>query len=198
MKYQAENIISGFFHYMWNTWSEDECKTVFKDTYPHFWDKWKDSACNSTCGAAERFYARLSDENRQMLIERAIKLYDGKEYRHKKEDSEIFVCNDCGSPEVELKAWVNANTDEYISDADDDDSGRWCNQCESNTDLCNKAEYIEKMNKWWKSNDCHTVEIISGLKRTEHQLEHKFIDTANNWWKSLSYDTQRKIYIKYN
>lgn len=38
MKYQAENAVSSYFYYMWNTWCEEECKTVFKEMYPHFWE----------------------------------------------------------------------------------------------------------------------------------------------------------------
>ena len=40
MKYQAENTVSSFFYYMWNAWSEEECKTVYGGMYPHFWEKW--------------------------------------------------------------------------------------------------------------------------------------------------------------
>ena len=29
MKYQAENTVSSFFYYMWNAWSEEECKAVY-------------------------------------------------------------------------------------------------------------------------------------------------------------------------
>ena len=38
MKYQAENTVSSFFYYMWNAWSEEECKTVYGGMYPHFWE----------------------------------------------------------------------------------------------------------------------------------------------------------------
>ena len=30
MKYQAENTDSSFFYYMWNAWSEEECKRVWR------------------------------------------------------------------------------------------------------------------------------------------------------------------------
>ena len=60
MKYQAENAVSSFFHYMWNAWSKEECKVVFGDMYRHFWDKWSVSADNAIFGAAERFFAGLS------------------------------------------------------------------------------------------------------------------------------------------
>ena len=39
MKYQAENTVSSFFYYMWNAWSEEECKAVYGGMYPHFWEK---------------------------------------------------------------------------------------------------------------------------------------------------------------
>jgi len=37
MKYRAENAVSSFFYYMWNTWSEEECRTVYGGMYLHFW-----------------------------------------------------------------------------------------------------------------------------------------------------------------
>ena len=40
MYLQAENAVSSFFFYMWNAWSEEECKAVYGNMYPHFWEKW--------------------------------------------------------------------------------------------------------------------------------------------------------------
>ena len=61
MKYQAENTVSSFFYYMWNAWSEEECKTVYGGMYPHFWGKWCVATDKGTFGAAERFYLELSE-----------------------------------------------------------------------------------------------------------------------------------------
>jgi len=61
MKYQAENTVSSFFYYMWNAWSEEERKATF--------------------GAAERFYLELSEDNRRILVERAVSIYDGRHFR---------------------------------------------------------------------------------------------------------------------
>ena len=55
MKYQAENTVSSFFYYMWNAWSEEECKAVYGGMYPHFWEKWCVATDKGTFGAAERF-----------------------------------------------------------------------------------------------------------------------------------------------
>lgn len=73
-----ENIVSSYFYYMWNAWSEEECRTMFGPLHKHFWEKWCHCVDRDLYGAAERFYAELSDSNRQRLVERACELYDGK------------------------------------------------------------------------------------------------------------------------
>lgn len=74
------NDVTSFFYYMWNRWSEEECKVVFKDDYyPHFWNKWCEAydTMKGPRGAAELFYMMLSDTNRDKLVARALELYDG-------------------------------------------------------------------------------------------------------------------------
>lgn len=199
MKLMAENAISSFFYYMWNAWGETECKIVFGGMHKHFWEKWNALADKAIFGAAERFYAELSENNREMLVNRAVTLYDGKAIRQEKENSEILVCVKCGSPEVEVKAWVNANTDEFISDIDDDYCGRWCDQCDDNADLFTKEEYIDKMQDWWKDLDFITLESITGLHEADYSSEdgsQAFINACSEWWNGQDYDTQRGLYFK--
>ena len=65
---------------MWNRWSEEECKVVFKDDhYPHFWNKWCEAydTMKGPRGAAELFYMMLSYTNRNKLVARALECYDG-------------------------------------------------------------------------------------------------------------------------
>ena len=83
MKYQAENAVSSFFYYMWNAWSKEECKVVYGGMYLHFWKKWNALADKSIYGAAERFYMELSEDNRRLLVERAVSIYDGRRFRNK-------------------------------------------------------------------------------------------------------------------
>ncbi len=74
------NDVTSFFFYMWNKWSEEECKVVFKDDYyPHFWSKWCEAydTMKGARGAAELFYMMLSDTNRDKLVARALECYDG-------------------------------------------------------------------------------------------------------------------------
>lgn len=45
--------------------------------------------------------------------------------------TEIVVCDECGSADIEVKWWVNPNTMELISDCEDDEC--WCPHCEKHT-----------------------------------------------------------------
>lgn len=51
-----------------------------------------------------------------------------------------FVCPECGGKNVELKAWVDANTYEYISEAESD---TYCRDCDENDlGIVLESEYI--------------------------------------------------------
>lgn len=169
MKYQAENAVSSFFYYMWNAWSKEECKVVFGGMYLHFWDKWSGLADNAIFGAAERFFAELSENNQKQLVERAVVLYDGRAFRKEPDDSDILVCKECGSQQLEIQVWVNANTNEHISYVYDDNDGhwsdgKWCEECIDQTFFCTKEEFTQKMQSWWDSLNFNVMEQITGLK----------------------------------
>jgi Zn finger protein HypA/HybF involved in hydrogenase expression len=45
----------------------------------------------------------------------------------------LLICDHCGSKEVQVQAWVDANTNEYKGETD---SGQaWCERCEGPTKL---------------------------------------------------------------
>ena len=54
-----------------------------------FGKKWSLMTDKGIFGAAERFYAELTDRYREKLVERAVSLYDGKARRKHPDDSEI-------------------------------------------------------------------------------------------------------------
>ena len=77
-----KNDVASFFYYMWNAWCEEECAIAFANAecgWKHLWDKWC-FACHktSTFGASEEFFANLSEENQDMLVERATIVYNRK------------------------------------------------------------------------------------------------------------------------
>ncbi len=72
-----EKIVSSFFYYMWNRWSKEECKAVFGYQHVHFFEKWCGLCRGSSSGAAEKFYAELSINSRQLIVNRANEVYEG-------------------------------------------------------------------------------------------------------------------------
>lgn len=195
---QAENAVSSFFYYMWNAWSEDECKVVYGEMSRHFWEKWSQMADKGIFGAAERFYAELTDHYREKLVERAVSLYDGKARCKLPDDSKILVCSECGSTQIEIQAWVDVNTNEYHSDVDDD---IWCLLCKDNVGTCTKHDYMEMMQEWWKSNDTDKLEYLTGLKASDFSSGNSgqtFAEAADEWWNSKGYDEKRNIYLANN
>lgn len=190
--------MSSFFYYMWNAWSEDECKVVYGEMSRHFWRKWSQMTDKGAFGAAERFYAELTDHYREKLVERAVSLYDGKARCKLPDDSKILVCSECGSTQIEIQAWVDVNTNEYHSDVDDD---IWCLLCKDNVGTCTKHDYMEMMQEWWKSNDTDKLEYLTGLKASDFSSDNSgqtFAETTDEWWNSKSYDEKRNIYLANN
>ncbi len=201
MKYQAENAVSSFFYYMWNAWSKEECKVVFGNMHRHFWDKWSSLADKAISGAAERFFAGLSENYQKLLVGRAVTLYDGKAFRKEPDDSDIYVCEICGSMQMEVTAWVDANTGEYISDAGDAGDGEWCAECEAHHGFCSRKDFKIEMQAWWDSCGIKRMEQVTGLKECDYPSDNDrraFVDAAGQWWDSLDYEHKRKIYNGYN
>lgn len=201
MKYQAENAVSSFFYYMWNAWSKEECKVVFGGMYLHFWDKWSGLADKAIFGAAERFFAELSENYQKQLVGRAVALYDGRAFRKEPDDSDIYVCEICGSKQMEIIAWVDANTGEYISDTEDGGNGEWCVECEAHHGCCSLKDFKQEMQSWWNSLQVKDMEQITGLRACDYPSDngsHSFIDAADQWWNSRDYEHKREIYNRYN
>lgn len=55
-------------------------------------------------------------------------------YHPKVLDGPKYCCSECGGINVQVEAWVDANTDEYLSDINDDGEC-WCEDCEEHTRL---------------------------------------------------------------
>ena len=68
----------------------------------------------------------------------------------------MVVCNDCGSTDVEVKAWVNPNNDNEYKGSYDDDDG-YCNDCGE------AGKSIVDKDTWDSDNRCDECnEINSG------------------------------------
>jgi hypothetical protein len=75
---KEKNDVTSFFYYMWNTWSKSECEEIFpRHDANHLWEKWMSYYENhKTFGATEQFFANLSGNFQDMLVKRAIEMYD--------------------------------------------------------------------------------------------------------------------------
>lgn len=188
------NVVSSYFYYMWNKWNKQECEIVYGNAglSQHFWSKWCGLAEQNVRGAAERFYAELSDHNRELLVSRAIELYDGKENRN---PNNTLVCPNCGSLDVEISIWVNANTEEFVAYGVDD----WCRECGEHVFLCKKTCYEDEMQEWWNNLEFIAMERITGLRESDYSPEdgsQAFVDACSKWWGAKSYDEKRELYNK--
>ena len=202
MKYQAENAVSSFFYYMWNSWNEEECKIVYGGMSRHFREKWCQMTDKGVFGAAERFYAELSDTYRQLLVERAIVLYDGKARRKEPNEEFVYVCAECGFILYETTVWTNTCTGERIYVYDNNYHGEeWCSECGETDNSCTMKDFKEKMQTWWSSCDFRTMEHITGLNEHDYPSDdgaQTFANAATEWWNSQGYERKREIYNEHN
>lgn len=185
MKRTNENIVSSYFYYMWNRWSKTECETVFGSMAGHFWEKWCSLSNPTPSGAAERLYAELGNEARRKIVKRACELYNGQQLvsENVADESKIFVCECCGSQDIQIRAWVDGNTNEYISEITDDDDDFWCDSCEEHHGFLTLEEYKKAMLRWWQTLDMEENKRLSGDA-----------DDLNAWWNDLTFDQQRTLY----
>lgn len=179
-----DNIVSSYFYYMWNYWgTPEECRQVFGEMSSHFWEKWVSLFKSYSSGAAERFYAELSDDNRRKLVERACQIYDGNDLAKEPSDDKIVVCDVCGYQHVQQQVWCDANTHEYIGETECDKDDNWCDECEEHYQFCTRQEFKVRMQEWWNALDA----------REQKQLSDNAED-CDAWWTEQNYEQQREIY----
>lgn len=73
-----------------------------------------------------------------------------------------FVCDYCGSEEVDEKAWVNINTLEVTSTIDDPDY--WCNSCSEEVKPMTYFEWTEKIAEETMGNKEEYHRILDGSR----------------------------------
>ena len=58
-----------------------------------------------------------------------------------------LVCKECGSSNIEVKAWINPNTDKVLDSVSDEDiKDNWCNECSENV-MFEKIEVEDEQRK---------------------------------------------------
>ena len=52
----------------------------------------------------------------------------------------MFICDDCGSANVQMQMWANPNTGEIDVDLQPDLKDCWCEDCEAHVSLTTQAQ----------------------------------------------------------
>lgn len=54
----------------------------------------------------------------------------------------MLVCEECGGKNIQIMAWVNANTHEYIEDGWSEVQDNWCDDCESHVNFIDEEDFL--------------------------------------------------------
>ena len=60
-----------------------------------------------------------------------------------KDPEHILVCEICGSPEIQMHAWADVNTHEFIEWVDPYQPEYYCMVCQTETTIISMSEYNE-------------------------------------------------------
>ena len=111
--------------------------------------KWRCSVCGSS-NVRKTAWVNPNDNNRYITY------YESTGYdfcegcgctKDLVETSDMtWVCEECGNPDIQIKAWVMVNSNKHVEDCPDDDGKAWCNQCDSHTNMCTK-QIFDQNNK---------------------------------------------------
>ena len=52
----------------------------------------------------------------------------------------MFICDNCGSSNVQMQMWVYPNTNEIVDDVSESLKDNWCDDCEDNVTLTTVAD----------------------------------------------------------
>lgn len=74
----------------------------------------------------------------------AMDTYVEQLYEDKHCTKTVLVCPECGSDNVRVKMWVNANTNEVYDDAMEDDDEYYCNDCKQHVDKASEEIMIPR------------------------------------------------------
>lgn len=97
---------------------------------------------------------------------------------------EILYCSECGNTDVQITAWVDANTNEYCSDfqcpPEIDDC--WCDSCEEHTRLMTLPELWERFSHVEVNGDDEIQQSFLGfpIGTSKFDVWHWFDDRCPN------------------
>lgn len=107
-------------------------------------------------------------------------------------------CEECGSLRVSCQVWVDSNSYEVQSMAEDKDD-LWCDDCAEHTRQIRESELMSAtVELWWR--DGTTAEdrmIITGLNPENFSSKNDckaFHDACDMWWRGKTNDEKIRIW----
>lgn len=113
-----------------------------------------------------------------------------------KKAKDPWRCAACGSLGVEVKVWVDANTNEITDEDNIGANDRWCGFCGEHTDQIPESELMEIVEEWFEKYLLpDDDEVISGLERDDFASDEEFDAACKENWDAR--DVEGKIDIWY-
>jgi hypothetical protein len=114
-----------------------------------------------------------------------------------------FRCVQCGSTDVQIRAWIHPNEDDRVSGfcSDGEDEDNWCNNCESHTELKTEDDLLDEIEEWWCNIDFKEMERITGYRRPDFSPMdgyREFVDTCNKYWEELPVEEKIEKWPAFN
>lgn len=194
MERTKENVVSCYFTYMQDGWCEEECRTIFGARAEAVWIMWCKNLSAGASGSG-LFYLALDKDDKIRLVDRAVRFVE----KRIDDESQLLVCDECGSREIQMMAWVDPNTLEYVSSIDADADDQWCDACQEHVWFCLLEEFGDNLDAWWLAVDFPKMERITGLSAANYLANdggQAFLDACNAWWKALDYERKRAIWME--
>lgn len=101
-------------------------------------------------------------------------------------------CAECGSTDISYHAWLDGNTDRFLSGPDDRDD-LWCDVCLEHTSQVRESELMRgTVEPWWKQQTTDRQrEAVTGLCADDYD---DFQDACEVWWNRQSNDEKIRLW----
>jgi hypothetical protein len=114
-----------------------------------------------------------------------------------------FRCVQCGSPDVQIRAWIHPNESDRVSGfcSDGEDEDNWCNSCESHTELKTEDGLLDEIEEWWDNTGFKEKERITGYRRPDFSPGdgyREFVDACNTYWEELPVEEKIEKWSAFN
>lgn len=94
-------------------------------------------------------------------------------------------CEECGSLAVQANIWIDANTHEVITPAQNC-SEHYCSDCCANVCLIRQSELLQNIRCWFDTAPTHALAYLSGYRTEDYADEALFRRACLKYWETLS------------